>query len=118
MSEPIAAPVSLLADDVEVVLRAWAQAQAPSRSFERDRVFVFQKPARHNEGVFFVPGELVLAHPAEGEGAEEAAKRGLPRPLAVWSFELGQELLIPPGLLRAERRVAGASPTAASSAAK
>lgn len=118
MSEPIAAPLHATSDEVEVVLRAWAQAQAPSRSFERDRVFIVQKPARHNEGVFFAPGELVLAHPAEGEGAEEAARQGLPRPLAVWSFSLAQELLVPPSLLRAEHRSGPPAPAAESSAAK
>lgn len=104
--------------EVESVLRAWAQAQAPEKSFDADRVFFFVQPVQHREGVFFAPGELVLGHLAEGEVADAAEKRGFPRPLSIWSFELKREVVLPPGLLRLEKAPPTAAPKQAVAAAK
>jgi len=103
MSETTVAP-SPVSTDIEAILKTWAQAQAPTRDFEADRVFIFVQPVRHSEGAFFVPGELALGHPAEGTAAAEAVERGLPLPLAIWSYSLGKEIIVPPGLVRMDRR--------------
>jgi hypothetical protein len=103
MSEATVAP-SPVSTDIEAILKTWAQAQAPTRDFEGDRVFIFVQPVRHSEGAFFVPGELALGHLAEGEAAAEALGRGFPQPLAIWSYSLGREIIVPPGLVRLDRR--------------
>ncbi len=103
-----------LAEGVEGILREWAKAQSPEQGFEGHQVCFFVQPVQHREGIFFAPGELALCRPAEGELAEQARAAGLPRPMAVWSFDLEREVLVPQALMRLEKPARPAEVPAAS----